>query len=286
MPPELARFYGTLRFPVSVVPSQAQHPSFDGPYVIANLVTSLDGVVSLGIPGKAGGSEISGANEPDRILMGILRSVADAVVEGAGTLREGHGRALTSANIYPPLAGAYAALRAGLQKEDRPLAVIVTASGELDRSMQIFNDGEQVLLVTTHKGAQHLQALQLPAQVRIAEVEAESLGTRDGGRSTEIPAGAVLDAIATVRPCAIVLVEGGPHLLGDFFAAGAIDEQFLTLSPQMVGRAGHESSDKSGKRLGLVEGRTFAPEHPLWGRLSAVKQSESHLFLRYVFEEK
>ena len=57
------------------------------PHVIGNFVTSLDGVVSLGIPGKAGGGEISGFNPHDRMVMGVLRAAADAVVVGAGTLR-------------------------------------------------------------------------------------------------------------------------------------------------------------------------------------------------------
>jgi len=75
----------------------------------------------------------------------------------------------------------------------------------------------------------------------------------------------------------ILLVEGGPHLLAHFYAEGRIDEQFLTLSPQVAGR------DGSGKQLGLVEGKTFAPEQPLWGSLNVVKRGESHLFLRYRF---
>jgi riboflavin biosynthesis pyrimidine reductase len=262
IPPELAHFYGTLRFPERE----------DRPYVIANLVTSLDGVVTLGIPGKAGGKEISGSSLQDRALMGILRAVADAVVEGAGTLREGEGRALTAASIYPPLADAYAALRAGMKKEGDPLAVIVTASGDIDPSMPVFKDGK-ALVVTTHEGAKRLREVGLPAGVRLAEVETTS---KDG--EGHIPGRAILDLIAKVRECSIVLVEGGPHLLGDFFAEGAIDEQFLTLSPQVVGR------DNSGKRLGLVEGQTFAPDCPVWGKLAVVKRGGSLLFLRYLFD--
>ena len=203
LPSELERFYGALRFPLRT----------EGPYVIANLVTSLDGVVSLGIPGKAGGKEISGSNQPDLMLMGLLRAVADAVVEGAGTLREGKGKPLTASGIYPPLAGAYASLRAALGKEGEPLAVIVTASGDLDPSMQIFNGGSQVLVVTTSRGARHARKQGLPAEVEVAEVEVEG----------PIPAAAVLDALAKVRNCAVVLVEGGPHLLGDFLGENIID---------------------------------------------------------------
>ncbi|HYO49253.1 MAG TPA: dihydrofolate reductase family protein [Chloroflexia bacterium] len=260
LPAELEGIYGPLRFPAPR----------GRPYVIGNLVTSLDGVVSLSIPSKAGGKEISGSNTHDQALMGLLRAVADAVIVGAGTLREGNGHPLNAANVYPPLAGAYTALRAGLGKVGEPLSVIVTASGHLDPSMQIFKDG-QALVVTTHEGAVCLREQGLPAEVEVVEAESEN------GRS--IPAGAVLYAVAQIRACEITLVEGGPHLLGDFFAESVIDEQFLTLSPQVVGR------DSSGTRLGLVEGRTFAPDSPRWGRLSVVKKGGSHLFLRYIFDD-
>jgi riboflavin biosynthesis pyrimidine reductase len=266
LPPELATFYGGLRFSL-------QHGK---QYVIANLVTSLDGVVTLGIPGKAGGKEISGSNEQDRALMGLLRAVADAVVVGAGTLREGKGHPLTGAMIYPPLANAYNALRTQLNKTGEPVAVIVTASGRLDPSLPIFQDEGEVLVVTSRKGASYLSQLRLPTSVQVVGVAGEQAESDNAEGS--IPASAVLGAVQRVRQCDVVLVEGGPHLLGDFFAEGLINEQFLTLSPQVVGR------DSSGDRLGLVEGRTFAPDHPLWGRLSVVKQGNSHLFLRYIFQ--
>jgi hypothetical protein len=60
----------------------------DRPYVIGNFVSTLDGVVSFEIPGKSGGGDISGFNEADRFIMGLLRASADAVVVGARTLRE------------------------------------------------------------------------------------------------------------------------------------------------------------------------------------------------------
>jgi hypothetical protein len=61
--PELARLYGRLHFPMS--PGQ--------PYVVGNFVTTMDGVVSLNLPGQSGGGEISGFNTHDRMVMGLLR---------------------------------------------------------------------------------------------------------------------------------------------------------------------------------------------------------------------
>jgi riboflavin biosynthesis pyrimidine reductase len=70
--------------------------------------------------------------------------------------------------------------------------------------------------------------------------------------------------VRDVRPTQIILVEGGPRLMGDFFAEQCLDELFLTLAPQ-------------------VAGHSFAPERPLWGTLVGVKRAGSHLFLRYAF---
>ena len=104
LPSALASLYGRLP-----MPRQAARP-----HVVGNFVTSLDGVVSLGIPGKAGGGEISGFNPHDRMVMGLLRAVADAVVIGAGTLRASSQEHVWTADyIYPPLADAYRELRIG-----------------------------------------------------------------------------------------------------------------------------------------------------------------------------
>ena len=72
LPPALAgRFPGEL-----TIPLQPGRPT-----LIANFVTSLDGIVALG-PGEssAGGGEISGFSEADRYMMALLRGLADAVV--------------------------------------------------------------------------------------------------------------------------------------------------------------------------------------------------------------
>jgi len=264
LPSELADFYGALRFPLR-----------EGkPYVIANMVVTLDGVASLGVPGKASGAAISGSNEQDVALMGLLRAAADAVVQGAGTLRVGQAKPLLAAKSYPALSGAYAALRKGLNKEAEPLQVIVTGSADLDPWLPIFEESNDVLVVTTPEGAEHARQAGLADVARVVIVEEYG-----PGKEKSIPAASILRAIAEVRRCDIVLLEGGPHLLADFLAEGLIDEQFLTLSPQVAGR------DGSGKRKSLVEGRAFAPEQPMWGRLAVAKRGESHLFLRYRFDD-
>jgi len=66
----------------------------------------------------------------------------------------------------------------------------------------------------------------------------------------------------------ILLHEGGPTLFGQFLAAEAVDELFLTLSPQIASRAARTN------RPGIVQGVEFAPnsawrtEENVWSRSS------------------
>jgi riboflavin biosynthesis pyrimidine reductase len=257
LPDPLARLYGRLRMPC--------HP--ERPHVVANFVTTLDGVVSLGIPGKAGGGEISGFDPHDRMVMGLLRAVADAVVIGAGTLRAASPQHLWTADyIYPPLTDAYHALRAALGKPAPPLQVVVTASGDVDLERRLFQSGEAPsLIVTSADGAEHLRAGALPPTVRIAT----------GTEVAPLSARMVLDKVCRAGRSGVVLVEAGPRLVGDFFAERLLDELFLTLAPQIAGR------DGLLERPGLVAGKRFAPDHPVWGALASVKRGDDHLFLRY-----
>ncbi|MEO8288384.1 MAG: dihydrofolate reductase family protein [Chloroflexota bacterium] len=264
LPEPLKSLYGALRFPLRR----------DKPYVLANLVTTLDGVVSLGVPGHTGGKDISGSSRQDVMLMGVLRSVSDALIVGAGTLRRSGGARMTAEEVYPPLASAYAELRAGVSKKSPLLNVIVTNSGELDPHMDLFRDGGPVLVVTTGAGAMRARETGFPDAVRIVDA------SNDGGNGGQngVSAASVVQAVEDFQPGSLLLVEGGPHLLAQFYAERRIDEQFLTLAPQIAGR------DGSGKQLGLVEGKTFAPAQPLWGNLNVVKRGKDHLFLRYRFE--
>jgi riboflavin biosynthesis pyrimidine reductase len=260
LPSELSRFYGAISF-----------PSHSGrPYVISNFVSTVDGVVSLDAPGKATGDVISGSNEHDSIVMGLLRAAADVVIVGAGSLRASPQHIWTPAYIYPPYADAYKELRDRMGKQPTPLNVIVTARGNIDLSLPLFQSGKvSVLILTTAEGEQQIRRIDIPKSVQIvAGTNVDSLKARE-----------ILNAIVVVNPSSkIILIEGGPHLMGNFFAERCLDELFLTFSPQIAGR------ESSIERLGFVAEKIFTPEHPLWGRLVSVKRSGSHLFLRYGFE--
>jgi riboflavin biosynthesis pyrimidine reductase len=256
LPPAIESIYGPLTF-----------PTHDGrPLVISNFVTTLDGVVSLAVPGKEGGRAISGDNQHDRLLVATLAAVADAIVIGSGTLRSSPGHIWTADALAPDFAGAFATLRRSLGKTGPPLNVVVTSHGDLDPAERMFQTDEvPALIVTTELGAAQLRRLGLPAAVRVAATDTHQA----------IEPQAVLDAIASDRPIDIILLEAGPRLTTAFLAARLVDELFLTLSPQIAGR------DRSNLRLGLAEGHLFAPDDPLWGALVDLRRAGSHLFLRY-----
>lgn len=257
--PALAALYGALRL---------ARPA-DRPLVISNFVSTLDGVVALTEAGYEGGGAISGYDRHDRAVMGLLRAVSDAVVVGAGTLRSVPRSLWTAEHIFPPLAAEYAALRAAMGKSGAPLNVIVTARGELDLTLPVFASGAvPTLIVTTAAGAQRLASERLPADVRVSS----------SGAPNRVLASHVVAAIrATLPQCETILVEGGPHIMADFFGEKLLDDLFLTLAPQVAGR------DATHPRAGLVEGALFLPQQPLWGALVSVRRSSSHLFLRYGF---
>jgi riboflavin biosynthesis pyrimidine reductase len=260
LPPGLSRLYGHLRMPLE----RAR------PHVISNFVTTLDGVVSLNVKGHASGSDISGWSAQDRMVMGLLRAIADVVIVGAGTLAVDRHHLWTAEGIFPGLADEYRRLRAALGKRGPPLHAIVSGSGRVDLGLRVFASGEvPALVVTTAAGAKRLR--RPPDAVQIRAVRS------NGGA---IRARSILGEVSRLSAGRLILVEGGPRLLADFYAERLVDEQFLTLSPQLAGR----SADV--ERTSLIMGQTFAPRHPLWGTLADLRRGNSHLFLRYAFPRR
>ncbi|MGH2411108.1 MAG: dihydrofolate reductase family protein [Chloroflexota bacterium] len=199
LPPELAALYGPLRLPSCL----------GRPLIIGNFVGTLDGVVSLNLPGNSGGGPISGNNAHDRMTMGILRAVADAIIVGAGTLRAEPRHHWTAAHVAPQFAAAYQALRANLGKADQPTTVVVSASGDIDLRLPVFQSGETpALIVTTARGAARMGSRAMPRSTHVLIVPgAGRLSARD-----------ILRAVGRACPGETILIEGGPRLMGSFFA--------------------------------------------------------------------
>jgi riboflavin biosynthesis pyrimidine reductase len=256
LPPALAqRFPGELMIPLRA----------DRPALVANFVSSLDGVVSLGSGVAGSGGEISGYSEADRFMMALLRGLADVIVVGAGTVRAGSRHEWTSRRLQPDLAAEFTAWRAALDLAPQPTTVLVTARGEIDPAHPGLNAPDvPVILATTGDGERRLSGLALPPNVTIA-----ACGSGDRVRPDEI-LGLLRDSGARLTLC-----EGGPHLFSQLLEAGLVDELFLTVAPHLVGR------DDGSPRLGLVEGAAFPDGQGRWARLLSVRRAGDDLFLRY-----
>lgn len=258
LPHELAARYGSgLAIPLRS----------DRPTIVANFVSTLDGVVAFDPGGPGGGRAVSGDFEPDRFLMGLLRATADAVLVGAGTVRAGHTRSWTPGRVHAPSRDAFAAWRRTLGLASEPTAVLVTASGMLDPAGSWRPRGDQsTIVVTTEEGARRLGDA-LPGTEVVAL-----------GGDAYVPVGGLLDLLRT-RGFQVVVSEAGPTVFGELVDAGVVDELFLTIAPRIAGRS------ESAMRPGLVSGVAFGSSLAPAGRLVGVMRSGDHLFLRYVLTD-
>jgi len=183
------------------------------PLVYANFVSSLDGVVALEAGRAPSGGIISGRNEADRFVMGLLRAFADAILIGAGTVRAEGGRALwTPEYIFPSAAEGYRALRRSLGRSESPRLVIVTARGDLSPTEPALQAGA---LVLTSRATEASLRARLPSASQVKAV------SDDGSLN-------ILDVLRAIRDEGhqVILTEGGPHLFGQLVAARAVDELF------------------------------------------------------------
>jgi riboflavin-specific deaminase-like protein len=195
------------------------------PYVGTNMVASLDGKATLEWR-SAGLSQ-----ELDRRLFHLLRTQADAVMVGAGTIRnERYGRLTKSDELRER--------RVAEGLEPDPLAVIVSARLNLPAGLPILTDASQRVLVATASEDVIPGAGEQVEYARVAD---------------DLPRLLVLLAERGVRS---VLCEGGPTLNSHLLAAGLVDELFLTMSPQLVG--GSDAMTIVAGRP-LVEPATLAP---------------------------
>jgi len=256
----LAQLYGTFR--ISTPRS--------GFYVFSNFVSTLDGVVSLQVKGHSGGGDISGFSGQDRMVMGLLRAAADVVIVGSGTLDADPQHVWTPEGICPELAQEYRELKRDLGNPRPSLNVVVSGRGPVNLRLPVFASGRvAAVILTTTQGAKRLLKQKVPDSVQIHAIRR---------RAGEIPAAAILEAVDRVSGGAgRILVEGGPRLLGTFYKERLMDEQFLSLAPQLSGR---EFGDA---RMSLVMGKHFAPRDPLRGKLIDVRRGSTLLFLRYYF---
>jgi riboflavin biosynthesis pyrimidine reductase len=173
---------------------QAAYAPLQVPWLRLNFVSTADGAVA----GRDGTSR-SIQNDADQRVFSALRSQADVIVVGAGTIR---------AEGYRP--------------NPKPL-VVVTRTARTPPTL-LEGDISQVY-VATGAEAEHLP-------------EARSaFGDRVLVLGDEGPDLVALRAAMLGLGFDNMLCEGGPHLAADLLAAGVVDELCWTIVPALV--AGH-----------------------------------------------
>ena len=117
-------------------------------------MSTLDGVVSYAMPGREAASFVSGGNKADRFVLALLRACADAIIVGAGTLRQERDHIWTSGFVYPELAPEFAALRRSRRQPPEAAVIFVSASGNIDHSAPIFSAGVPVRVLEGERSAE------------------------------------------------------------------------------------------------------------------------------------
>jgi riboflavin biosynthesis pyrimidine reductase len=233
------------------------------PYVCVNFCTARDGRVSFSEPGHLGGGDVSGFDERDRWLMGLLRARADAVMVGDGTMRAEPEHLWTPEGIFPSDADAFAALRAHEGRREHPLLVVVSRDGELPWDAEVFGHRELEVVVVTAS----------PPPVEVPP-SAAALSF------TPFPAGkiefeALFETLAVRHGVHSIVCEGGPRLYATMLRDGVELDEFVTLSPIVIGDDG-----EGAYRPSLVEGVRFVPGAAPRSRLLSVRSGGDHLYLR------
>lgn len=260
--PLCAAYGGDLRFP---------RPSRRRPYLVANFVSTIDGVISFDIPGKSGGSAISGANPGDRLIMGLLRASADVVLVGSGTVSAvSYDHLWIAEYIFPEAAELYAKYRQELRgRTTHPLIAIVSGTGRIDLGRAVFHRPDiTVLVLTTEAGRRRLTGDELKA---LPSTVVRALPASGG----MLPSLEILRVLKQDFGANFVLHEGGPTLFGQCLADRAVDELFLTIAPQVAGRVSERP------RPALLTNTEFLPGNAPWLDLLSVKRAGNHLYVRY-----
>ncbi|MGX5695609.1 pyrimidine reductase family protein [Agromyces soli] len=184
------------------------------PRLRMNFVMSLDGAVT--IDGRSGGL----GDAADRLAMAVLRTLADVVLVGAGTVRvEGYGGLSLGADDV--------AWRRAHGLPDEPRVAVVSSALDLEPGHPFFAGATTRPIVVTHEASDPDRRADLAT---VADVLVCGADRVDPALVRSALAGLGLPQ---------VLCEGGPHLFGAFVEADVVDELCLSLSPLLVaGRAG------------------------------------------------
>ena len=206
--------YPDVRFPRGV---DAPHRR---PHTGINMVATVDGKVVVGGPGT---THLIGS-ETDHWLMGRIDAQVDAVLFGAGLVREDDPP-------YPtfPVGRRERRTAAGLRPD--VLWAIVSTRGEFERRPRMLQVEREktALFVSSAVGTEHLKQLSEWTQVFVCgETAVDPI----------LMGGVLRDRLGA----STMMCLGGPKLNATMIETGAVDELFLTIAPKIHGGAGWETA--------------------------------------------
>ena len=187
------------------------------PIVRANLVTSLDGQISA-----ADGRSQSLSTEDDRLIFALLRSLSDAIIVGAQTVRAEQYKMPVIKRDELVVA------REEAGRENPPVLVIISRSGQLDPTLECL---QHPTIVITPSTTPPEAIATLTEVVEVVQLSGEQISFHQ------------IISLLRDRGLTQILVEGGTALLSAMLEQQAIDELCLTLSPQLVGAQGQPLVD-------------------------------------------
>lgn len=231
--------------PFTVYAADARAPRDGRPWLLANMISSLDGATHVnGLSGALG-------NAADRQTFQAIRAVADVILVAAGTARSEHYHPITTT---PELAAA----RAARGQAERPRLAILTRHIDLDLDGELFTAPQPPIVLTTEAAP--------VGRVRHAEARTDVIRFR--GERVE-----VADALVALGGlgAGVVLSEGGPTLIGQLATDDLLDEMCLSVSPVLVGGDAARVTDVAATMLHRFE-------------LARVLEEDGMLLLRYLRE--
>jgi diaminohydroxyphosphoribosylaminopyrimidine deaminase/5-amino-6-(5-phosphoribosylamino)uracil reductase len=216
------------------------------PFVSYKYAMTLDGRAAC----DSGDSRwVSG--EESRALVHRLRSVTDAVVVGAGTLRAddplltARGVGCRRQPLRVVVDGRLTIPRdAALVRSKEEGAVLIVCSGLVDdaRRTEVESWGIETAVVGRDGGRETLVAGHRPAvaAAHAARQAVETLATDAQGDEWRVSPRSVARLLGS-RGIQSVLMEGGPRLAGSWWSAGLVDQVIAFISPRIVSGTGLQS---------------------------------------------
>ena len=267
LPQQIKERYGPFVFP--------RRRDSDRPYIRSNFVRGLDGRASFReLKGCAGGREVSRSSE-DRWLMDFLRAHHDGQLIGANTLREEPGNDARGAD-YGIDNEQLQLYRQDILRLDKQKIIILTGSGNIDATLRVFHSPRvEPWIVTSAEGEKNLRS-QLKVSGREGTVKIVSVGT---GKRVDLAT--AVKFLWQEHGIRTLLCEGGPALYGDLLKNYLIDEDFRTISLQVLGQ-----STRAGINRPTTYGDvSYSPESAPWFQLISIHFAvPHHAFFRLRYE--